>query len=582
MSRLALRTSPLLTLCRPCVSHARRLPQSRFRYLSTATVDSVADSAPIFADLQKSQKRALKDRHKGAHPSSSFSEGDWEVTCGLEVHTQLNTKTKLFSSAKTSITDAPNTCISFIDAALPGTQPKLNPAILLPALRAVFALECIPAKISRFDRKHYFYWDQPAGYQITQFYEPLAKNGRLVLTPDADGVDKRLELKIRQIQIEQDTGKTIAAPPNSLVDLNRVGSPLIEIITDPFPLDSAETAGKVLAKIQAVLRAVDACVIGMEWGGLRADVNVSVRRRGDPNTPLGQRCEIKNLSSFKAVTDAITSEAARQIEILEAGGTVEGETRGWDNEKSTTRRLRGKEGEVDYRYMPEPDLPPICLTSEVLEAVKKDMPLLPDQIIAQLTDVFGLTAKDARTLLLWDEGRSGSPDSVISYYKDVVGLIKSAPGVGKIVGNWVIHELGGLITTHGLSWQNNPVEKTRLADLVSLIVNGKITNPTAKTLLPRLFTDKRMPVEIVEAENLGIKEMSGNELETIIKEVLDTDRGRDVLKQLVEMKGDDSKAAEKKKKGLRGFVLGGVMRSQGGKVKADQVESALDSLLEKL
>lgn len=496
-------------------------------------------------------------------------------------HITTNYLTTPTSDAKTSTTASPNSHISVIDASLPGTQPTLNPTILLPALRAALALQCTPAPLSRFDRKHYFYWDQPAGYQITQFYQPLARDGRLVLTPESDGVPSQLELKIRQVQIEQDTGKTIAAPPNSLVDLNRVGAPLVEIITDPFPLDAAETAGKVLAKIQAVLRAVNACVLGMEWGGLRADVNVSVRRRGQ--TALGQRCEIKNLSSFKAVTDAITAEATRQIGIVEAGGEVQGETRGWDAENYTTRRLRGKEGEVDYRYMPEPDLPPVVLAPDLVEMIKETMPLLPDQIIKELSSpAYGLSAKDARTLLLWDEGRSGQPGSVVAYYKKVVSLVVPAtPAVGKVVGNWVIHELGGLLTTRELSWANNPINAARLADLVSLVVKGKITGPTAKALLPRLLTEDRTPSKIVAKENLGVTMMNDAELETVVKGVLETEEGKNVVKQLLELKGDEKKASEKKRKGLRGFVVGKVMRTLGGRVKAKRVEGMLDRLLAK-
>ena len=360
-----------------------------------------------------------------------------------------------------------------------------------------------------------------------------------------------------------------------------MGAPLVEIITDPFPLDAAETAGKVLAKIQAVLRAVNACVLGMEWGGLRADVNVSVRRRGE--TALGQRCEIKNLSSFKAVTDAITAEATRQIGIVEAGGEVQGETRGWDAENYTTRRLRGKEGEVDYRYMPEPDLPPVVLAPDLVEMIKETMPLLPDQIIKELSSpAYGLSAKDARTLLLWDEGRSGQPGSVVAYYKKVVSLVvPTTPAVGKVVGNWVIHELGGLLTTRELSWANNPINAARLADLVSLVVKGKITGPTAKALLPRLLTEDRTPSKIVAKENLGVTMMSDAELETVVKGVLETEEGKNVVKQLLELKGDEKKASEKKRKGLRGFVVGKVMRTLGGRVKAKRVEGMLDRLLAK-
>lgn len=268
----------------------------------------------------------------------------------------------------------PNTLISPFDASLPGTQPIFNPAVLLPALHAALALNCTPCRESRFDRKHYFYWDQPAGYQITQFHAPLATNGWLNLYQH-DGFapleectgseDNPFRIEIQQIQLEQDTGKTIASPPNSLIDLNRVGSPLIEIITRPFDCPDASYPALAMKKIQANLKAVDACVLGMEWGGLRADVNVSVRLREGLGV-LGQRCEIKNVSSLKAVQEAVDSEARRQIGVLDAGGVIEGETRGWDAEKGVTRRLRGKEGEVDYRFMPDPDLAPVFVSEVYL------------------------------------------------------------------------------------------------------------------------------------------------------------------------------------------------------------------------
>jgi aspartyl-tRNA(Asn)/glutamyl-tRNA(Gln) amidotransferase subunit B len=349
----------------------------------------------------------------------------------------------------------------------------------------------------------------------------------------------------------------------------------VEIITDPFPLDSAETAGRVLAKIQAVLRAVDACVVGMEWGGLRADVNVSVAARESP--ALGQRCEIKNLSSFKAVTDAVTAEAKRQIDILSNGGTVQGETRGWDAEYNTTRRLRGKEGEVDYRYMPEPDLPPVVLSQRLVDKVRETMPLLPDEVVEQLTAGYGLSPKDARTLLLWDEGRSSRPDSVVEYYKRVVSLVGKEKSAGKAVGNWVIHELGGQLTMKELSWQQNPVSAERLADLVSLLLSGKITGQTAKSLLPRLLTSEDTPSAIVERENLGITLLNDEELANIVRGVLETPDGRNVVDQWQSL--EDSKKNEKKRKGLRSFVVGKVMRELNGRVKAERVETTLSKLL---
>lgn len=423
------------------------------------------------------------------------------------------------TDARTSHVASPNTHISPLDASLPGTLPVLNPAVLLPALRAALALNCKPAEESRFDRKHYFYWDQPAGYQLTQFYAPLAVEGWIVLfshdgVPQLEGCDSPddgIRIGIQQIQLEQDTGKTIVSPPNSLIDLNRVGSPLIEIITHPFDCPDVLFPGLVLRKIQASLKAVDACVIGMEWGGLRADVNVSVRLNEGPDV-FGQRCEIKNVSSIKAVQAAVKAEAKRQIRILEAGGVIEGETRGWDAEKGVTRRLRGKEGEVDYRFMPDPDLPPVFVTRDLLVNLKHFLPPVPDKILGKLKSApYNLRVKDAQTLILWDESRATSTEEgVVHYYTDVVSKVQDSlladqyprglkkarrekgnsqeqmlvdekrrlvltEDGGRIAGNWVIHELGGHLTKMNLGWKENPIDIQRMADLVTYVITKRIT-----------------------------------------------------------------------------------------------------------
>lgn len=393
-----------------------------------------------------------------------------------------------------------------------------------------------------------------------------------------------LTLAIRQVQIEQDTGKTIAAPPNSLVDLNRVGTPLVEIITDPFPLDKAETAARVMAKIQAVLKAVDACVLGMEWGGLRADVNISVRKRGDPE--LGQRCEIKNLSSFKTVTDAIKSEAKRQIDVLEAGEVVEGETRGWDAGYSTTRRLRGKEGEVDYRFMPEPDLPPIVLSERLIQHIRKTLPALPDQLVRMLTgSKYLMTEKDAHTLLGFDDGRSARADSVLVYYMGTVKRVNETltadgidiTGVGMAVGNWIVHEVGGLLAANELTWSTNPIHEERLGDLVYLVISEKITKSTAKALLPRLLATVEMPSDIVARESLGVSKMDDEELEAVLAKGFESPQGKTTLDTLGGL-GESPKEV-KKRKALMGYFVGYVMQNTGGKVKVAQIEKVLVPML---
>ena len=287
----------------------------------------------------------------------------WKLTVGLEIHAQLNTERKLFSTAKSSDDDVPNSNVALLDLALPGSQPEFQKATLIPALRAALGLSCKIHRESRFDRKHYYYQDQPAGYQITQYYRPFAVDGRLTLY-DHDGIapedGQSIEIGIKQIQMEQDTAKTTLQPPSTaMLDFNRVGHPLIEIITHP-EIHHVQTASACVRKIQLILQAVNAVTTGMELGGLRADVNVSVSPKD--TEALGQRTEIKNLSSFKAVEDAIVAERNRQIVVLESGGLIEGETRGWTMGSTETKKLRGKEGEVDYRYMPDPDIPPLIIS----------------------------------------------------------------------------------------------------------------------------------------------------------------------------------------------------------------------------
>jgi len=308
--------------------------------------------------LDRRKDAASKDRNK----DMTSGHQRWTLTVGLEIHALLNTECKLFSTAKNTIDDTPNSNVALFDLALPGSQPEFQKAALIPALRAALGLSCVVQRTSRFDRKHYYYQDQPAGYQITQYYQPFATEGHVMLY-DHDGIHpedgQSVSIGIQRIQMEQDTAKSNLQPPSTaLLDFNRVGQPLVEIITSPV-IHHPQTAAACVRKIQAILQRTNAVTTGMEMGGLRVDVNVSVSPAG--SVSLGQRTEIKNLSSFKAVEDAIIAERNRQIAILEGGGTIEGETRGWNLGSTETKKLRGKEGEVDYRYMPDPDIPPLII-----------------------------------------------------------------------------------------------------------------------------------------------------------------------------------------------------------------------------
>ena len=352
----------------------RKTAASCLGFFPTHSLQAQIDDQDIPLRKQLKEESKRKRQIKGL-PAQEEKHASWDLFVGIEVHAQLNTERKLFSHAETSINDEPNFHVALFDLAVPGSQPQFQAATLIPALRAALAFGCQVQRQSQFDRKHYFYQDQPAGYQITQYYAPFAKNGILTLHKH-DGIASEdgdaIQIGIKQIQMEQDTAKTVQATPGiSLLDFNRVSHPLIEIITLP-QMHHPETAAACVRKIQAILQAVNAVTTGMEMGGLRADVNVSVRPKKDADSTfqshsysgvggLGQRTEIKNLSSFKAVEDAIIAERDRQIDELSNGGRIVGETRGWTLGSKSTRRLRGKEGEVDYRYMPDPDLPPLFI-----------------------------------------------------------------------------------------------------------------------------------------------------------------------------------------------------------------------------
>ena len=349
--------------------HSQWLLTNQARALQTDAVP--ANDVPFRKQLKDEAKRRRQaernvgEDHYNGHggkEEQALRLDKWKLTVGLEIHAQLNTERKLFSTARSSENDLPNSNVALFDLALPGSQPEFQRATLIPALRAALGLSCNIQRESRFDRKHYYYQDQPAGYQITQYYKPFAVDGRLTLY-DHDGIapedGQSIDIGIKQIQMEQDTAKTTLQPPSTaMLDFNRVGHPLIEIITHP-QIHHVQTASACVRKIQLILQAVHAVTTGMELGGLRADVNVSVSPTDTES--LGQRTEIKNLSSFKAVEVAIIAERDRQIMVLESGGSIEGETRGWTLGSTETKKLRGKEGEVDYRYMPDPDILPLII-----------------------------------------------------------------------------------------------------------------------------------------------------------------------------------------------------------------------------
>ena len=566
---------------------SQRRPAARALHTSP---DSVPPTIPFRKELKDAAKKRKSEGSAKLSREGNQKLEEWELTVGIEIHAQLNTAKKLFSSAASSINDVPNTHVALFDLAMPGSQPIFQKATLIPAIRAALALNCKIQRISKFDRKHYFHWDQPSGYQITQYYQPFAKDGSITLYAH-DGIAKEdgdeINIGIKQVQMEQDTAKTVSQPGDiHLLDFNRVGLPLIEIITLP-QIHHPSTAAALVRKVQILLNSVDACVLGMQSGGLRADVNVSVRRRGEDVVGyeyagvkgLGQRTEIKNLSSFKAVEDAIIAERDRQVRILEAGGVIEGETRGWTIGSTETRRLRGKEGEVDYRYMPDADLGPVIIGDDLLEYLEATLGVLPDEEIKSLVNEYGLTIKDAMSMVSLNEGGR------VEYFRKVVDHLLDLDGqrdlkaTGKLAGNWVLHEMGGLVSD--AIGEDNALQMTsegdciippqKLAHLIDHLDNSRITGNSAKKILRSLFelgsaNEAKEVQQIIDEEGLWFKPLSATEYDELARSTLDMKVVEEILAG---------------KEGKINFLLGKMMRADSeGRVDAIEATAVLRRIIE--
>ncbi|KAJ5386055.1 hypothetical protein N7509_008596 [Penicillium cosmopolitanum] len=551
---------------------------------SSSSVQPDSDRVPLRKQL-KQEAKALRAQKRQRKESEEASREIWELTVGVEIHAQLDTTAKLFSRAATSASDLPNSNVALFDLAFPGSQPEFQAATLLPALRAAIALNCDIQPVSRFDRKHYFYQDQPSGDIANPAPpEPFARNGYVDLY-DYDGIARedgeRIRVDIKQVQLEQDTAKSQEYPPSSqLLDFNRVSHPLIEVITMP-QIHTPATAAACVRKLQAILQACGAVTTGMELGGLRADVNVSIRRRGeapgnnhyDGITGLGQRTEIKNLSSFKAIEDAIIAEKNRQIAVLESGGVVEGETRGWTIGSTETRRLRGKEGAVDYRYMPDPDIPPLVIGEDLISRLQDTLPTAPDQLVVELTGPeYGLSIEDAKPLIELDDGAR------LEYYQDVVDALHSIhPGqdditraaLARMAGNWVLHELGGLLTKADRAWDSEIIPARSLADLVDHLQRKLITGPTAKQVLAVVFEGDHRPIpQMLEEDNLLLRPLSREEYLALAETAMAQNP------QMVEQ------IRSKNQLGKLGWFVGQMMRTgEKGRVEAPKAEEVLRELI---
>ncbi|MGC1609454.1 MAG: Asp-tRNA(Asn)/Glu-tRNA(Gln) amidotransferase subunit GatB [Pseudolabrys sp.] len=480
---------------------------------------------------QQSPKKLLKG-----------STGDWEVVIGMEVHAQVTSEAKLFSGASTEFGGTPNSHVSLVDAAMPGMLPVINEECVRQAIRTGLGLTAKINLKSVFDRKNYFYPDLPLGYQISQYKSPVVGEG--AVTVDLENGES-VTIGIERVHLEQDAGKSIhdRHPTYSYVDLNRAGVALMEIVSKP-DLRSADEAKAYIAKLRSILRYLGTCDGDMEKGNLRADVNVSVRRPGDP---LGTRCEIKNVNSIRFIGQAIEHEARRQIEIIEEGGVIQQETRLFDAGRGETRSMRSKEEAHDYRYLPDPDLLPLEFDQTYVDELKKNLPELPDEKKARFMRDFSLSAYDAGVLVAERE--------TADYFETV------AKGRdGKTAANWVINELFGRLNKESIDIVNSPVTANQLASMLDLIKDGTISGKIAKDLFEIVWIEGGDPRAIVEQRGM--------------KQVTDTGAIEKVVDEIIARHPDKVADAKTNPKAI-GWFVGQVMKSSGGKASPQAVNDIL-------
>jgi aspartyl-tRNA(Asn)/glutamyl-tRNA(Gln) amidotransferase subunit B len=474
------------------------------------------------------------------------STGDWEVIIGLEVHAQVTSKSKLFSGASTEFGGAPNSHVSLVDAAMPGMLPVINEECVRQAIRTGLGLNARINLKSVFDRKNYFYPDLPQGYQISQYKSPIVGEGEVILDLPAG---ETVTVGIERLHLEQDAGKSLhdQHPSMSHVDLNRSGVALMEIVSKP-DLRSAEDAKAYVAKLRSILRYLGTCDGDMEKGSLRADVNVSVRRPGEP---LGTRCEIKNVNSIRFIGQAIEHEARRQIEIIEDGGAIVQETRLFDPDKGETRSMRSKEEAHDYRYFPDPDLLPLEVTESYVADLKSKLPELPDDKKARFIGGFALSPYDAGLLV----GEREAAD-----YFEAVAKGRDA----KAVANWVINELFGRLNKEGHDITSSPVSAAQLGAILDLIADDTISGKIAKDLFEIVWSEGGDPHAIVEQR--GLKQITDvGAIEIIVDEII--------------AKNLDKVEQVKTKPAALGWFVGQVMKSSGGKANPQAVNNLLKKKL---
>ncbi len=476
--------------------------------------------------------------------------GDWEVVIGLEVHAQVNSRSKLFSGSSTAFGAAPNSHVSLVDAAMPGMLPVINAECVAQAVRTGLGLNAQINLKSVFDRKNYFYPDLPQGYQISQYKQPIVGEGRIEI--DVDGAS--MKVGIERLHLEQDAGKSIhdQHPEFSYVDLNRSGVALMEIVSKP-DMRSAKQAQAYVTKLRTILRYLGTCDGDMEKGNLRADVNVSVRK---PGAALGTRCEIKNVNSIRFIGQAVDVEARRQIEIIEDGGKIDQETRLFDPVKGETRSMRSKEEAHDYRYFPDPDLLPLEFKPEFVAGLKAKLPELPDAKKARFVKDFGLSNYDAGVLVAERENAD--------YFEAVLSTLKDGTRDGKTAANWVINELFGRLNKESKDVGASPVSAAQLGSLVGLIGDSTISGKIAKDVFEILWAEGGDPAEIVESRGM--------------KQVTDTGAIEKAVDEIIAA-NPDKVAQVIAKPTMLGWFVGQVIKQTGGKAAPATVNEILKKKL---
>ena len=471
----------------------------------------------------------------------------YEVVIGLEVHAQVLSESKLFSTSATKFGAEPNTQVSLVDAAFPGMLPVINEFCVKQAIKTGIGLNAKINKRSIFDRKNYFYADLPQGYQISQFKDPIVGEGKVVL----DMPNGQKEIGIERLHLEQDAGKSIhdLDPKNTFVDLNRSGVALMEIVSKP-DLRSPDEVNAYIKKLRSIMRYLGTCDGNMQEGSLRADVNVSVRKKGSKD--FGTRCEIKNVNSIKFMQMAIEYEANRQVDLIEDGQVIDQETRLFDTKNNETRSMRSKEDAHDYRYFPDPDLLPLEVSDDFIENLKSEIPELPDEKKKRFIEKFKLSPYEANILV--------SDIETSNYFENV---IKKSDV--KLATNWIIGELFAALNEKNLEITESPISAGNLSKLINLIKDGTISGKIAKTVFEQMMEGDKDPQKIVEEKGLK-QESDPKALEALIDKVIDDNRD----------KATEYKSGKVK---LFGFFVGQVMKVSGGKANPQLVNEILKKKL---